>query len=253
MFITAFIVFLSFVAVFFVGKSKKKHDLLDVLWGSAFMLAAGVSYFISDKQSSLGLLMTVLVFIWGLRLTLFLAKRNIKSKEDFRYENYRNQYTGKNFDLYFFFRMYFIQYVFCLIVVFPVVYLNLKGGEGLNTITYLGMLVWVIGFVFESLGDWQLYKFKANPANKGQLMTQGLWAYTRHPNYFGEATQWWGIYIMALTDFSNWWLFFSPLVITLLVRYVSGVPLLENKYQNRPDWQAYKQRTSVFIPMPPKF
>lgn len=243
---------LSFVIVFFIGKSKNKHDLLDVLWGAAFVFVAVLSYIISENKTLTGLIVTILVTIWGTRLTLHLAKRNIGAKEDYRYADYRKKYKGKNFDLYFFFRMYLVQFILCLIIVYPAMYLNLKGNTEFSTMTIIGIIVWIFGFLFESIGDKQLKDFISKPKNKGKLMTSGFWSYTRHPNYFGEATQWWGIYLISLSNIQNFWLIFSPIVITLLVRYVSGVPLLEKKYEGRPDWEAYKKKTSVFIPLPPK-
>lgn len=250
--LTIAIVFISFVIVFFIGKSKNKHDLLDVLWGLAFILASLVSYLLSDNKSTVGLIMTSLVLVWGIRLTFYLAKRNIGAKEDYRYNNYRKQYKGNNFDLYFFFKMYMLQFILCIIIAFPVIYINIKGNAEFTTLTTVGILLWMIGFGFESIGDKQLKDFKANPKNKGKLMTKGLWSLTRHPNYFGEATQWWGIYLIAISNLDNCWLIFSPIVITVLVRFVSGVPLLEQKYEGRKDWEDYKKRTSVFFPMPAK-
>lgn len=249
---TVCIVFVSFVFVYFIGKVKNKHDLLDVLWGAAFILASVVSYLLSENKSDVGLLMTGLVFVWGSRLTFHLAKRNIGAKEDFRYDDYRKKYRGKNFDLYFFFRMYLVQFILCIIIVFPVIFMNISGNVKLSSLTFVGLIVWIVGFIFESLGDKQLKEFKSKPENKGKLMTIGLWSYTRHPNYFGEATQWWGIYLISISNLNNLWLIFSPIVITLLVRFVSGVPLLEKKYEGREDWKKYKRRTSIFLPLPPK-
>lgn len=196
--------------------------------------------------------MTSLVLVWGIRLTFYLAKRNIGAKEDYRYDDYRKQYRGSNFDLYFFFKMYMLQFILCIIIAFSVIYINIKGNAEFTTLTTVVILLWMIGFAFESIGDKQLKEFKSNPKNKGKLMTKGLWSLTRHPNYFGEATQWWGIYLISISNLDNWWLIFSPIVITVLVRFVSGVPLLEQKYEGRKDWEDYKKRTSVFFPMPAK-
>ncbi|PIA86857.1 DUF1295 domain-containing protein [Streptococcus parauberis] len=250
--LTVGIVLISFIFVFFIGKRENKHDLLDVLWGAAFILSSVISYLISNNKTYSGLLMTILVIIWGSRLTFHLAKRNIKAKEDFRYDDYRKNYKGKYFDFYFFFRMYLVQFVLCIIVVLPVIYVNITGNAKISILTINGIFLWIIGFIFESVGDKQLKDFRSKSENKGELMTSGLWAYTRHPNYFGEAIQWWGIYIISISNLNNVWLIFSPLVITLLVRFVSGVPLLERKYEGRQDWEEYKNSTSVFFPLPQK-
>ncbi len=247
------IVFLVFLITFLIAKRKNKHDFLDIIWGIGFIVSAVVSYFMGFRPL-VGLVMTIFVLIWGFRLTWHLAKRIRNSKEDYRYQEYRKEYKGKNFDLYFFFRMYVLQYVLNIIIGFNVIYINLYSNMQFSYITFIGALIWVFGFVFESVGDHQLRVFKKDKENKGKLMTTGLWKYTRHPNYFGEATLWWGLYIMAVSDFNNLWLVFSPVVITLFVRFVSGVPLLEKKYDEngREGWEEYKAKTSVFIPLPPK-
>ena len=150
--------------------------------------------------------------------------------------------------------MYLLQFILNTAISFPVIYVNITNKVPFNALTVIGLVLWGIGFYFESVGGAQLKRFLSNPKNKGKLMTEGLWKFTRHPNYFGEATQWWGIYIIAIAGLSNLWLIFSPIVITVLVRYISGVPLLEKKYDDRKreDWEEYKRVTSIFVPMPPK-
>jgi steroid 5-alpha reductase family enzyme len=241
----------GFVAVFQIGKQKKKHDFLDIFWGLGFILAAAVSWLLGSKPAS-GLLMTLLVFIWGGRLSFYLARRNIGKPEDFRYQAMRDRWK-KRFELVMFLRMYLLQFALSGIIGFPIVYVNLQGAKGPDFFTWLGFLVWLNGFAFEVVGDEQLRRFKLKPDSKGKLMTTGLWAWTRHPNYFGEALTWWGLFLISLTgDFGRFWLIFSPLLITFLLVYVSGVPMLEKKYEGRADWEAYKKRTAIFIPRPPK-
>ncbi len=246
--------FLLFVATFLYAKSISKHDLLDMLWGVAFIVPSLFSLIVSWRFSIPTIIMTLLVCLWGLRLSYHIMKRNKNMVEDFRYQKYREEYKGKHFDLYFFFKMYVLQFVLSVLISFQVVYTNTKGLEDFTYLTALGIVIWVIGYYFESVGDRQLKEFKAKPENKGKLMTTGLWKYTRHPNYFGEATMWWGIYIVAISNFEHYFLVFSPLVISILVRYVSGVPLLEKKYDAKPreGWAEYKERTSIFFPLPPR-
>ncbi len=244
--------FLVFVITFFIAKSLEKHDLLDVAWGLSFVVSAVSSLLIGSHINFITLVATVLVIIWGLRLTFYIAKRNSNKKEDFRYVKYRKEYKGKYFDLYFFFRMYVVQFFLHAIIVFQVVYLNLQGISDFSYIVLLGVAIWIVGFIFESLGDYQLNVFKNNKDNKGKILTTGLWKYTRHPNYFGEALMWWGIYVITISNLENWFLAFSPITITLFVRFVSGVPMLEKKYEGREDWEKYKEKTNVFIPMPPQ-
>ena len=122
----------------------------------------------------------------------------------------------------------------------------------LKAFDYIGVVVWLIGFYFEVVGDLQLSRFLANPSNKGTLMTSGLWRYTRHPNYFGEVTQWWGIYLIAVSVPYGWVGIIGPALITILILKVSGIPLLEKHKAGQPEWEAYKSRTSKFIPLPPR-
>ena len=245
------ILLLGFVVVFQIGRNKKKHDFIDIFWGLGFILAAAVSYLLGSKPAS-GLLMGVLVLIWGGRLSFYLGRRNIGRPEDFRYKAMREKWK-KRFELVMFFRMYLLQFLLNGIIGFPIVYVNLQGARSPDFFTWLGLLVWLFGFAFEVVGDEQLRRFKLKPEGKGKLMTTGLWAWTRHPNYFGEAVTWWGLFLISLTgDIGRFWLIFSPLLITFLLVYVSGVPMLEKKYEGRADWEAYKKRTAKFIPRPPK-
>ena len=241
----------AFALVFLIGKRKKKHDYIDIFWGLGFISAAVISYLLGSKPAG-GLLMTLLVLLWGGRLSFYLAKRNIGKPEDFRYKAMREKWK-KRFELVMFFRMYLLQFALNAIIGFPIVYVNLQGAKSPDFFTWLGFAVWLSGFAFEVVGDGQLRRFKLKPESKGKLMTTGLWAWTRHPNYFGEVVMWWGIFFISLTgDFSRFWLIFSPLLITYLLINVSGVPMLERKYEGRTDWEAYKKRTSKFFPKPPK-
>ncbi len=249
--IVLLVVFLVFLVTFLIARSRGKHDFLDIIWGMGFVVSSALSALLGNR-SPVGLLMTLMVLIWGLRLSVHLFQRISKSQEDYRYQEYRKKYTGRHFDAYFFFRMYVVQYVLNIIIGFDVIYVNLYGDVRFSYITVIGLLVWMAGFVFETVADHQLKIFKGNPENRGRLMTEGLWKYSRHPNYFGEVSQWWGIYVMAISGLSHFWLLFSPLTITLFILFVSGVPLLEKKYKGRADWEAYRRKTSMFIPLPPR-
>ena len=138
------------------------------------------------------------------------------------------------------------------IVSLPITYGNNSPNQGLGWISYIGVAIWIIGYFFEVVGDKQLKDFLADPKNKGKLMTSGLWSYTRHPNYFGEATMWWGIFLIAITSLSGIWIIISPIVITYLLVFVSGVPMLEKKYKDRPDFILYSKHTPKFFPWFPK-
>lgn len=245
------IVFLLFVATFLLAQQRKKHDFLDIIWGGGFVVASFLSLLIGIP-TIVGTLVTILVMIWGARLTIHLWLRNARSKEDYRYQAYRRAYEGKHFDLYFFFRMYVLQFVLNAVIVFPSVHINLQGMGSATWLTWVGLVIWLIGFFFESVGDWQLKCFISDPTNQNKIMTQGLWKYTRHPNYFGEVTQWWGIYLITISSGMYYWLIFSAVVITVLVRFVSGVPMLEKQFEGKAEWEEYKRKTPVFIPFFPK-
>lgn len=236
--------------VFCVSLVIKKNDIADVAWGFGFVVLTWVSFF-AGVPSLLGLVVGVLVSVWGLRLTLHIYRRNRGKEEDFRYRTWRLSW-GKWFLLRSYVQIYLLQGVLLTLVVSPVLVINHAGGSGVSLLAGAGLLVWLIGFFFESVGDAQLARFLADPANAGTLLTTGLWRYSRHPNYFGEVTQWWGIWLIALTVPYGLYAIIGPLTITTLILFVSGIPLLEQRYAGRADFQEYKKRTSIFIPLPPK-
>jgi steroid 5-alpha reductase family enzyme len=135
-----------------------------------------------------------------------------------------------------------------MLVVSPVLFINTSAVSEITYYLYAGIIIWLTGFIFESLGDAQLKKFIQNPENRGKIMDKGLWAYTRHPNYFGEVTQWWGLYVIALSVPYGMWSIIGPLTITFLILKVSGIPMLEKSFIGRPGWEEYKAKTSGFIP-----
>ncbi len=242
------ITFLFFVLTFLIAKHKNKHDLIDIVWGMGFISSSLISLLIGKSISPQTLILNTLVMIWGFRLTTHIFKRNIGKKEDFRYVKYREEYKGKHFNLYFFFKMYLFQYLLNILISFMIVYSNINGIKDFTYLFFIGLMIWMVGFFFESVGDKQLKEFKSKPENKGKIMKTGLWQYTRHPNYFGEAVMWWGLYIISISNYNHYFLIFCPLTITILVRFVSGVPLLEKRYEGRKDWEEYKKETNVFFP-----
>jgi len=248
-----FITLLLFFFVFFlIAQKKKNNGLVDIAWGLGFVIAAIFSYFAGGFQTDRATLVTILTIIWGVRLAYYLFKRNWNKPEDYRYVNMRKRW-GTNFVyLKIFLNVYVLQLVLLFIIAQPILLTNVSSTKGLGTLDYIGLIVWIIGFFFEVVGDNQLKSFIKKPENKGKLMKYGLWKYTRHPNYFGEATMWWGIFLIALSSPNGWIGIISPIIITLLLLFVSGVPLLEKKYKNHPEFADYAMRTSKFVPMPPK-
>ena len=241
-----------FVITFIIAQIFRNNGYIDIVWGLGFVISAGMSYLVGQPRGAVPMVMTLLIAIWGLRLTWHLARRNIGKPEDYRYANMRRQWNPKTFYLRMFVQIYLLQLVLNFIINLPVVVTNLQGLDGWGIPATIGLLVWIVGFAFEAAADHQLKVFKANPLNKGLLLTTGVWQYSRHPNYFGEAAQWWGIYLMAINDLHHLWLIISPLTITLFLLFVSGVPMLEKKYEGRLDWEEYKRKTNKFFPGPGK-
>jgi len=234
---------------FFVSVIKKRNDVADIAWGLGFVLLAWFSFYLSG-YSFKGLLVNFLVTIWGSRLAWHIYDRNKNKPEDLRYHQWRK--TWKNFYLRSFLQVFLLQGIFLFLISLPVMFINRSVMGDFGILEIIGLFVWNIGFYFESVGDKQLKEFISNPANKGKLMDKGVWRYSRHPNYFGEVTQWWGIFFIALSIPGSIFTIIGPLTITILILFVSGIPLLEKKYAGRQDFEEYKKRTSIFIPLPPR-
>ena len=251
-FLTLILLLFAYMTLWFVvSLLKKRNDVADVAWGLGFVLMAWTSYFISDDSGIRGLLVGVLVSIWGLRLAWHIHTRNKGKSEDYRYLAWRKEW-GTWFYIRSYVQVYLLQGVFLFLIVMPVLLINKSAGARLGILDFVGVAVWLVGFYFEAVGDAQLARFIKNPANKGKLMQSGLWAYTRHPNYFGEVTQWWGLWLIALSVSGGLVGIIGPITITFLILKVSGVPLLENKMADNPEFAEYKRRVSMFIPLPRK-
>lgn len=233
---------------FLISLIKKRNDVADVAWGLGFVLLSWTAFFISDNFGSREILVNILVSVWGLRLAWHIYSRNKGKTEDYRYLAWRQEW-GKWFYLRSYFQVYLLQGVLMFLIVSPVLLINKMGGD-LQGLDFVGVLVWLKGFYFEVVGDAELARFIKDPANKGHLMQSGLWAYTRHPNYFGEVTQWWGIWLMACSVPQGFLTIIGPLTITFLILKVSGVPMLEKKMAENLEFAEYKRRTSVFFPLP---
>jgi len=236
---------------FVAAQVRGRNDIADVAWGLGFILVSAVSLVAGQVYSLRGLLISAMVLVWGSRLALHIHNRNRGRGEDPRYRKWREEW-GRWFVLRSFLQVFLLQGVLLLLVAVPVIYLNAAPAVTLGWLDLLGLALWLYGFCFESIGDWQLLRFIRDPRNEGKLMTTGLWRYTRHPNYFGEVTLWWGIWLMVLALPGGWLTIIGPLTITILILKVSGIPMLEKPYEGRADFQQYKRRTSPFFPLPPK-
>jgi steroid 5-alpha reductase family enzyme len=239
-------VFFYMLFWFLVSLVKKRNDLADVAWGLGFLLIALVSFNNSERS----LLILSLIFLWSLRLSIHIWLRNRGRKEDYRYQEKREKW-GKLFYLQSFFQVYLLQGFLMLVISTPIILVNFYGKNPLVWLDFLGLTFWIIGFFFESVGDWQLIKFlrKSEP---GKIMSSGLWKYSRHPNYFGEFLQWFGVALVAFSVPYGFWGLISPLILLILLTKVSGIPLLEKKMAENPEFQEYKKKTSVFLPWFPK-
>jgi len=236
---------------FLFAWARGRNDVADIAWGFGFIVVVGVSLTLGDTNAPRGLLVSTLVLLWGARLALHIHARNAKRGEDPRYRQWRESW-GRWFVLRSFFQIYILQGTFLVIVAIPIIFVNSSQESSWTILDGVGLSVWLFGFLFEAIGDWQLLRFMRSPANKGKLMTTGLWRYTRHPNYFGEVTLWWGVWLIVCSIPNGWLTLFGPLTITFLILKVSGIPMLEERYAGRADFEAYKKRTSVFLPLPPR-
>lgn len=242
-------------AVFIVSRLLSRTDVVDAAWGPAFVVAAVAAFVLNPYDLGLGVnvqtFVTVLVVIWAARLSFTITRRLMRKPEDIRYVNLRNEWKGNEF-VNTYVRIFVIQAVLATVISSALIHVNLSLATSMSTFAYIGGAIWLVGFYFEVFGDLQLKRFLANPKNKGKLMTSGLWKYTRHPNYFGEATMWWGVFVVALSVPYGWLGIVTPVVITYLLLFVSGVPMTEKAFEGKPGWKAYKKRTSKFFPLPPR-
>lgn len=238
--------------VFAVAMKLKRLDVVDIAWGGAFIVVAKSSFFLGAAQGELQLLTSLLVIVWGLRLayTIFVRFKNAK-REDPRYTELKKKWPGSLY-LNAYGRIFATQGLLAVVVSLSVIVINLSEVTDIGSYALIGALIWLIGFYFEAVGDAQLKNHLADPENHGKLMTSGLWRYTRHPNYFGEATQWWGIWVIALSVPYGWVTILAPLTISYLLLAVSGIPMTEKRFVGRPGWAEYKARTSAFLPLPPR-
>ena len=235
-----------FLLAFTLGTLKNNHGLVDIAWGMGFVVT-GLTALFTNEITTVKLLGFGMLLIWGLRLSIYLFLRNWNKAEDKRYTDMRKRWTKHPY-LYSFLNVYALQAILLFLINQPYYQLAFLENPSLNILSYITIIFWAIGFYFEVMGDKQLSDFRKNPVNKGKIITTGLWSITRHPNYFGEALMWWSMATYTVSVGTPLWVLFSALLITLLLRYVSGVPLLEKKYKDREDFIAYSKKTSIFIP-----
>lgn len=247
-----FIILAIMFILWLASLALKNASIVDIFWGSGFVIANWIYFFLApDGFMTRKLLISTLVTVWGLRLTLHILLRNKGKPEDFRYQKWREE-NGSSWWWRSFFKVFLLQGILLWIISAPLLlaHAGIKP-QYLTALDWLGVILWVVGFYFEAVGDLQLKRFLARPENKGKIMNQGVWRYTRHPNYFGDSAQWWGFYLIAASA-GGWWTIFSPILMTFLLVRVSGAALLEKSMSKKPGYRQYMASTSGFIPWFPR-
>lgn len=231
----------------------KDVSIVDLFWGLSYVIVNAFYFFVTDDWNTRKLLLLFLVSIWGLRLFIYLSIRNIGKGEDFRYQQFRKDYGPERYWWVSFFQTFLLQGILILLVSLPLLGVNASSSSGdLNMLDYLAILLWIIGFVFEAGGDYQLSRFKKNANNKGKVLNTGFWKYTRHPNYFGDFAVWWAFGFFSLAA-GTYWPIIGSAIMTILLMRVSGVTLLEKTLKStKPQYAEYIQKTNAFFPWFPK-
>lgn len=240
------------VSTWLLSVVLKNASIVDIVWGLGFVITAWISRGVGDGDPARQWLLTILTTIWGLRLAGYLLWRNAGHGEDYRYKAMRKRW-GPRFPLISLVTVFALQGVLMWIVSLPVQLGQDDATPEIGVLAYIGVVVYAFGLFFEVVGDAQLARFKSDPANAGKVMDQGLWRYTRHPNYFGDACVWWGLALIAAETGSGAWGIIGAIVMTYFLRRVSGVTLLERSLKKRREgYEEYIARTSPFVPRPPK-
>lgn len=230
---------------FLLAVARKNFGLVDIAWGQGFILIALVSYFYHFNSVKNAVVLG-LVLCWGLRLSLYLLGRNWKAPEDQRYKDMRMEW-GSHPNVHAYFKVFIFQGFLMLLISLPITAGMSRAVQELSWINKLGVFVFFFGWIFESYADRFLKTFKEDPANKGKICMTGPWKLCRFPNYFGEITLWYGIYLASFVP-STWWTIVGPLTINFFILKVSGVPLLEKKYLMRREYLEYAERVPRLIP-----
>jgi steroid 5-alpha reductase family enzyme len=247
------LVLAALFTLWLVSLALRDASIVDIGWGAGFVFVAWTSAVRAEDLGPRALLCLALVTAWGLRLAFYLLWRGWGEGEDPRYARMRRHW-GDRFPIVSLLTVFGFQGVLMWIVSLPVQLVVLQAGDGgLGLVDALAVVIFASGLAFESIGDWQLARFKADPAHRGKVMDRGLWAYTRHPNYFGDAVVWWSLWLLALPLPFGWLTVIGPATMTYLLLNVSGKALLERGLaRTKPDYADYVARTSGFLPTPPR-
>jgi steroid 5-alpha reductase family enzyme len=246
------IVIVYFSFIYLLSRIDGRVDIVDTSFGIGFIVIS-IYFLIYNMLLNPGLprkiIVTILVLIWGLRLSFHIYIRNKNKPSDRRYQEIISKWSSYiEIKKYIF--LFLSQGIAVLLILSSVIFINIESITSLGIFDFIGIFIWILGFLFESISDSQLRKFISNSDNNGKIMTSGLWKYTRHPNYFGEITQWVGIFVIALSVKYGYIFVISPIVIYILLNYISGIPLIEKNYASKIGWEDYKRKTSRLLPLP---
>jgi steroid 5-alpha reductase family enzyme len=249
--LAAVVIFLFMTFMFFLAVFLKDNSIADIAWGTGFIITSIAVLIYNSSFGILNITATLCVVIWGIRLAVRIFLRNKGTGEDWRYKKWREEW-GSFFYLRSYLQVFILQGLIMLINVSPLIIINSSTADNIGLFAVAGLSIWCLGFFFEAVGDAQLDRFIKNPAKKSAILDTGLWKYTRHPNYFGEVTMWWGLFVIALSVPFGWMAIAGPAIINLMIYFVSGVPMTERAMENMPGFREYRERTNALIPWFPK-
>ena len=247
------IVLILFTLLWLLSVRLKNVSIVDLFWGVGFVVVNAFYVGMSGDLTPRKLLMLVLVTVWGARLSIYLTWRNRGKGEDFRYQAFRKKYGPTRYWWVSFFQTFLLQGVLTMLISLPLLGVSMgTPSPSLHALDYVAIVVWLVGFTFEAGGDYQLAHFKADPQNKGKVLSYGFWRYTRHPNYFGDSAVWWAYGLLSIAA-GSYWQALGSVLMTLLIIKVSGVALLEKTLNHtKPQYAEYVRKTSSFLPWFPK-
>jgi steroid 5-alpha reductase family enzyme len=234
-------------ALWVIALAKRNNSIADIAWGPGLLLVTLAALWWWQPAGLRPVIVTVMVAVWAVRLALHIFLRSWGKEEGWQYARWRIRW-GAHFWFHALLRVFMFQGFLLLLVSLPALWITTYGGPAIAWLDWVGVAVWSIGFFWEAVSDYQLTRFLKDPANKGGVLRTGLWRYSRHPNYFGEMTQWWGVWILALSVPDGWVTILGPLTITFLILKVSGVPLLEAKQAEHPEFRDYARHTPAVFP-----
>lgn len=235
---------------FAVSLMKSRNDVADIAWGLGIMSIAWLSFALWEAFSWIAIVVNIFISLWGLRLAWHISSRHAKWPEDARYLAWRKSW-GKYFFVRSYLQIFWLQGILMFLVAIPVILINWNNIPWVNTAVWLGICLFITGFIIEIIADTQLRLFLSDSRNHGKLIQTWLWRYSRHPNYFGEVLLWCGIGIISVGS-GKWYGLVGSILIAFLIIFVSWIPLLERKYAHRLDWKEYQKNTSIFFPWPKK-